>query len=228
MRRLVTLISIVLMAVSASAQEPELPVTDGLKLIAEKDWTKETEYNGWMIFNDDEMIFPEIVDEGLALTNPEVQAQIWTPQEYVLDDFSLEQDHDYIVRLFLKVPSDGTYQVVMGSWATNVNVQVPVTARDDFQVIDVEFPDFSRGAESAEGLETCHVLLQCGWVVGTTILKKVEVYEVLESSVRDNTTGIKAVKASKSDDTIYNLAGQRVDASYKGVVIKNGKKYIMR
>ena len=89
MRRLVTLISIVLMAVSASAQEPELPVTDGLKLIAEKDWTKETEYNGWMIFNDDGMIFPEIVDEGLALTNPEVQAQIWTPQEYVLDDFSL-------------------------------------------------------------------------------------------------------------------------------------------
>ena len=63
--------SIVLMAVSASAQEPEQPVTEGLKLIAEKDWTKETEYNGWMIFNDDGMIFPEIVDEGLALTNPE-------------------------------------------------------------------------------------------------------------------------------------------------------------
>ena len=390
MRRLVTLISIVLMAVSASAQEPELPVTDGLKLIAEKDWTKETEYNGWMIFNDDGMIFPEIVDEGLALTNPEVQAQIWTPQEYVLDDFSLEQDHDYIVRLFLKVPSDGTYQVVMGSWATNVNVQVPVTARDDFQVIDVEFPDFSRGAESAEGLETCHVLLQCGWVVGTTILKKVQVLEVEKSAkvpepsetdelklvydknwvgadffwsdlmpndrceltaegfaipnpepqeemghpyaiistenfsleqgndyivrltlkvpsdgtyqvdmgslssifssyvpatacddfqeidaefpqfagntmsvddlefshlllqcnevvgttvlqrvqvyekVNGGTTAIKATKASKvtnanrTDDVIYNLAGQRVDASYKGVVIKNGKKRIMR
>ena len=26
--------------------------------------------------------------------------------------------------------------------------------------------------------------------------------------------------------TIYNLAGQQVDASYKGVVIKNGKKIV--
>ena len=25
---------------------------------------------------------------------------------------------------------------------------------------------------------------------------------------------------------IYNLAGQLVDASYKGVVIKNGKKFV--
>ena len=27
---------------------------------------------------------------------------------------------------------------------------------------------------------------------------------------------------------VYNLAGQQVDASYKGVVIKNGKKYVQK
>jgi hypothetical protein len=27
---------------------------------------------------------------------------------------------------------------------------------------------------------------------------------------------------------IYNLAGQQVDASYKGVAIKNGKKFIIK
>lgn len=27
---------------------------------------------------------------------------------------------------------------------------------------------------------------------------------------------------------IYNLAGQQVNASYKGVVIKNGKKYVQK
>ena len=41
--------------------------------------------------------------------------------------------------------------------------------------------------------------------------------------------GISAVKTSKTGKgMIYNLAGQRVDASYKGLVIKNGKKAIQK
>lgn len=43
------------------------------------------------------------------------------------------------------------------------------------------------------------------------------------------TSGIKAVAAPVADDgKIYNIAGQRVGESYKGLVIKNGKKYIQR
>ena len=39
-------------------------------------------------------------------------------------------------------------------------------------------------------------------------------------------TGISTVKTVRVDDgAIYNLAGQKVDNSYKGVVIKNGKKF---
>jgi hypothetical protein len=41
--------------------------------------------------------------------------------------------------------------------------------------------------------------------------------------------GIQAVKAAKvGNGFIYNLAGQRVDANYKGVVIKDGQKIIQR
>lgn len=29
-----------------------------------------------------------------------------------------------------------------------------------------------------------------------------------------------------TDGAIYNLSGQKVDSSYKGIVIKNDKKYI--
>lgn len=41
-------------------------------------------------------------------------------------------------------------------------------------------------------------------------------------------TGISnaTVTLATQDAKIYNLAGQQVDASYKGVVIKNGKKYV--
>ena len=42
------------------------------------------------------------------------------------------------------------------------------------------------------------------------------------------TTGINhVIENSVSDENapVYNLAGQRVDKSYKGIVIKKGKKY---
>ena len=168
-------------------------------------------------------------NEGLAIYNPEKQEYAGSTWTIISGGgFSLEKNHDYVVRLTMKVPSDGTYQVNMGSWATNVNTQVPVTGSDDFQVIDAEFPLFASDAENVEGLETCHVILQNGWVVGTTVIKKVEVYEKPGSGVRDDKTAVNAVKATNADGVIYNLAGQKVDTSYKGIVIRNGQKRLAR
>ena len=39
-------------------------------------------------------------------------------------------------------------------------------------------------------------------------------------------TGVKTVKAAAQNGAIYNVAGQEVSESYKGLVIKNGKKTI--
>lgn len=45
----------------------------------------------------------------------------------------------------------------------------------------------------------------------------------------EETTGITNVNAAESNDgTLYNLAGQKVNATYKGIVIKNGKKYLVK
>ena len=42
-------------------------------------------------------------------------------------------------------------------------------------------------------------------------------------------TGINGVNAeAAADGAIYNLAGQKVSAAYKGIVIKNGKKYLVK
>ena len=56
------------------------------------------------------------------------------------------------------------------------------------------------------------------------------VYDVTMMSPEDyKAAGIAPVKAQKAGNgLIYNLAGQRVDASYKGLVIKNGKKLIQK
>ena len=47
---------------------------------------------------------------------------------------------------------------------------------------------------------------------------------------RGGTTGIDAVHSSQFTvhSSIYNLAGQKVGADYKGIVIKNGKKYFQK
>ncbi|MBQ9187587.1 MAG: Omp28-related outer membrane protein [Prevotella sp.] len=48
-------------------------------------------------------------------------------------------------------------------------------------------------------------------------------------AINGTTTGIDAVVPAKPvAETIYNLSGQRVDASYKGLVIMNGRKVVIK
>ena len=46
-----------------------------------------------------------------------------------------------------------------------------------------------------------------------------------------NTTAIETVEAvaeKVNNNVIYNIAGQKVSADYKGLVIKNGKKFVQK
>lgn len=43
-----------------------------------------------------------------------------------------------------------------------------------------------------------------------------------------DTSGINAVKATTTDKAIYTLSGQQVDGNYKGIVIQGGKKYMQK
>ena len=163
----------------------------------------------------------EATADGIALMNPRKQDQIWTPQTVVTADaFTVEEDHNYLVVIEVKVPAgEGTYQVQLGSWATNFQKEVPVVGNDDWQTLEIEFPEYGGTTDE----NAAHVVFQNGWVVGTSVVKSVKVYEVSEE------TAIKTVKTGKKfEGAIYNLAGQKVNASYKGVVIKDGKKYIQK
>ena len=48
--------------------------------------------------------------------------------------------------------------------------------------------------------------------------------------VDNKETGISAIRTNQQrvDRSIYNLSGQRVDASYKGIVIINGVKVVVK
>lgn len=67
-------------------------------------------------------------------------------------------------------------------------------------------------------------------VTGILVVYK-DTYEIYPITVDGIvTTAITDLKAdsAKAQAPVYNLAGQRVDAAYKGVVIQNGKKFIQR
>lgn len=48
-------------------------------------------------------------------------------------------------------------------------------------------------------------------------------------TISEGTTGISSIEAENANSNkLYNLAGQRVDKNYKGIVIKDGKKFIVK
>lgn len=199
---------------------------EGERIVYEMNWEGVDYYVGWDPSDWESDPNPwQGTDEGLAITSYHLWEQNWSLFTPIGQDFSLEPGHDYIVRLTLKVPSDGTYQVGFGRWwggdaNTWTSFDVPMTASEDFQVIEVESHNFGGNVWN-EG----YVILSSGWVLGTTVVKKVQVIE------RDNDApaAIKSAKTvRKSDDAIYNLAGQKVNTSFKGIVIKNGKKTITK
>ena len=169
----------------------------------------------------------ETTADGLAITTYQLKPDPWgvVTCPTASDRFSLEKGHNYVVRLILKVPTDGTYHVGFGNWESEdswYSRNIPVTASDDFQVFEVECQDFP-GTVEGNGF----IYFGTGWVLGTTILKYVEVIEKARAEERGGTTAVKAVKAADADGPVYNLAGQKVGASYKGIVIQNGKKRIV-
>jgi hypothetical protein len=188
---------------------------NGMRLIFEKDWANED----YIVFWDGEK--PdwsyEATDEGLAIINPTMKQSSWVVETSITGaKLSLEEGHDYIVRLTIKVPSEGIYGMLFGGWEYSQISEIVVPAKDDFQVFDVYFPNFI-GNTWRDG----YITLSSGKMVGTTVLKKVQVYE----KQKGGTAAIKPIKPVKADGAIYNLAGQKVSSSYKGIVIKNGKKY---
>lgn len=194
-------------------------------LLFEKNWEGEDYY----VFDVSEKIW-EGTAEGLAITNYKLREEGHDPITFIYSnaDMILERHHDYIVRLTVRVPSDGTYLLILNSGHSYEPYlcRLAVTGSDDFQVVDFEFLDF--GDENLRISENNRnkgmITLYSSKVLGTTVLKKVQVLE----RVKGGETALKSVKSAKTDAAVYNLAGQKVSPSYKGVVIQGGRIRVMR
>ena len=188
-------------------------------VIAEKDWVGgfEGDYPMWYQFADGQEGSVASDAEGVAITVGTQTGELWQPQVTVLNEgLTLEEDGNYKVVVTAKFPSDGTLQINMGNWDGRDQYTTDVTATGDFQEVEVLFEGYAYNVDG-----NGFVLFQCGDFAGTTIVKNVKVINL-------DGTAIQTVKKTVTDGAIYNLAGQKVNASYKGVVIKNGKKYFQK
>ena len=171
MKKLFTIIAMAWIAAGAYAQV----------IIAEKDWTGcTTDDLLWYQFADGQEGTVEATDEGIAITNYEVYSVIWQPQTMVLDGVSLEAGRTYIVRITAKIPHDGKIQVNMDHWEGKDDdvgpweqYTVNVSGSNKFQTIEVEFPNYPYTSDG-----DAHVLFQNGFIVGTCVVKKVEIIDL--------------------------------------------------
>ena len=201
----------------------------GSAIVGEIDWSQQEAFNNWCSGENGSTAV--VGAEGLEINVPAAGENYWNPQTVVLNiegekvadnpdaPAVLAEDGRYQVIITAKHPA-GHLQVNLGSWDDGVSLQkdFDVEEATDFHEIVV---DFSEGWP-ADCFSNVHVLWQSGALPGLSVLKSIQIIDL-------DATAIKTVKAGKKfDGAIYNLAGQKVNVSYKGVVIKEGKKYIQK
>ena len=198
----------------------------GSGLIAEVDWTVEELYMGCVgeVYSGDPTYYTV---EGVGLiinSNPADGAAYWEPMVPMIGNIpELKKGGHYLVKFTIDTPAAGEIRLDFCSWdgsgATMAQI-INVKAGEKEYAIDF----FDYPTTCTDGM----IFYQCGHIPGQHIIKKVQVYKIVEGFARGHETTIHVVKAEKTDKKNYNLSGQKVDASYKGVVIQNGKKFMQK
>ena len=146
-------------------------------VVSERDWTGgfEGEYPYWYGYDyaqEQEKVITSDPD-GVAINVGTLSGEIWQPQIIFLEGFNLENGHDYKVVLTAKIPSNGPLNLAIGAWGNDYSKRIDVVGSNDFQEIVVEFPDNWHECNG-----DAHLLLQFGELLGTSIVKKVQVLDM--------------------------------------------------
>lgn len=128
--------------------------------------------------------------------------------------------------LTLSVPSDGTVKIAARTGKnsdTNRNIVLTQggTELANKVLLETEAIEVGEGDDARKVYPYVTASVKKGDIDITFPTNSINIYAIEFVAA---TSGIKTAIAKVSDDATYNLAGQRVDRNYKGVVIKNGKK----
>ncbi len=105
-----------------------------------------------------------------------------------------------------------------GRIETLARISVPKTGDNDWNNYQVVSGNFLKPLQ--EGKQTLHLQ----FTGGSCNIDKI----VLTCTSEDGIETVILNDPSESSHNLYNLAGQKVDANYKGIVVKNGRKMITK
>ncbi len=159
----------------------------------------------------------DVTGGALVINNTVALEEWWNLQPFVLDWFNVKEGANYNIAIYMEATDEVTYNINFGTWGSSMPLYgIKAPAARGWSVCTIENATFATSGNDA------HILFQCGAFVGTIKIYKVELYEVAG-------TGINNVNAAKAENAVrYNLAGQKVSNDYKGVVIENGKKVVVK
>ena len=166
-------------------EDPALP--EGGVVIKEMDYTTQTKYPYyWMGDRDAEnkelqpyfangTATVQIVNHALEITNTSVEGDPWAIQPFIIDQFKIKKNYDYIIRVIYKSTAGGNIRFDTGKWGTSVPIEnIPVEETTDYKVLDVKYEKISIETNENEA----HVLWQSRKLLGTTRIYKVQVIEI--------------------------------------------------
>ena len=133
---------------------------------------------------------------------------------------SLYFDHA-VSKYFGNVSEEATLWIKVegGDWTQITSIAYPEVPQDK------SFSPFETQAVSLAGYEGKKIKIGFKYV---STDKAAGTWEIRNFKVSTDVSGINEIKADKLDVNapVYNLAGQRVNANAKGILIQNGKKFI--
>ena len=133
---------------------------------------------------------------------------------------SLYFDHA-VSKYFGNVSEEATLWIKAegGDWTQITSIAYPEVPQDK------SFSPFETQAVSLAGYEGKKIKVGFKYV---STDKAAGTWEIRNFKVSTDVSGINEIKADKLDVNapVYNLAGQRVNANAKGILIQNGKKFI--
>jgi hypothetical protein len=186
--------------------------------------------------------YADVYKSVATLDLPDVVDIYFQPMEVVAGHYNVEAGKTVIVKSnqedgVVASPYKGTdYSTVTGKHGNMLNVTgtaySALKVKTELLAGPKDLWFFNNPAKSGLGFTKYDASVQKGLSASAVYIRT----DPTTASARvnliwldDETTAIQKIQnTNKQEGAIYNLAGQKVSASYKGVVIKDGKKYIQK
>lgn len=231
MKKMFTLAAMLLVNVSLWAQDGQYLITEDLEIDASQDAIADENWYIWMSFGSDTYTAKASSDLPSPYT-----AYLSGETNPTIDS------SDY------PICSSGCYYEVLAYTAGTLEVGVVLNGGKYLKVVDWmtgEYVDYLAYDAEGNQVEMSADVAPASKLYGTIVfdVDLFGTYHIyakgsklgmagfqfyLPEEEDDETNGITTIKSSEEETPVYNLSGRRVDASYKGIVLKNGRKMLQK